>query len=260
MVDPEWPFIQAMVTRSNLLAPLSQYYFIDNDGTMQHVNRCLQSYRGIQAGQPIAEPRGNYISAQQANSLVDPYNRYLIMIENEVMDCYHFAATAPPTCYFSMANTASGLITQQPTMRRLTAEDNNADARIVRYYGTPTVVLYALRYIPPYTEIMWDYRIQASPSTSDDSDASDDSNNSTDDDWIDRPHTPFDELPVITTTLEIMPEPVIHRPQVRRITRTNRAPSIPFTDEIEPTDTPPDQLFRPRRSTRTNRFRPPPTE
>ncbi len=44
---PEWPFYQAMVTRSNLLAPLSQYYFIDNDGTMQHANRCLQSYRGI---------------------------------------------------------------------------------------------------------------------------------------------------------------------------------------------------------------------
>jgi hypothetical protein len=258
---PEWPFYQAMVTRSNLLAPLSQYYFIDNDGTMQHANRCLQSYRGIQAGQPIVEPRGNYISAEQANSLVDPYNRYLIMIEDEVLDCYHFAVTAPPECYFSMANTASGLITQQPTMRRLTAEDNNADARIVRYYGTPTVVLYALRYIPPYTEIMWDYRIQASSSTSNDSDAPDDSNNnSTDDDWIDRPHTPFDELPVITTTLEVVLEPVIHRPQVRRVTRTNRAPSIPFTDEIEPTDTPPDQLFQPRRTTRTNRFRPPPTE
>ena len=172
LIHPEnWPFRLPMLDRNCFLAPLSIYWCI-NDGDSQQVNRCLQSYIEIAAGQPIVKAIGDYITPQQVAALESPHNRYLIDVGRRILNCAPYAVTAPPTCFFSMANSAAGLI-QPSTMRVLTHLDNNADARIIRQDGSMYVVLYAISHIPAYTDIMWDYRIDRFSSDSEDSDPDD---------------------------------------------------------------------------------------
>ena len=59
---------------------------------------------------------------------------------------------------FSMANDASGLIdTHHHIPRLLTADNNNARCAIVSINDTLHCMLYAVQYIPSYTDIMWTY-------------------------------------------------------------------------------------------------------
>ena len=61
----------------------------------------------LQPGQPIARAMGTYVTPQQAALLEPPNNRYLIQIGDRTLNCAELAMTSPPTCFFSMANTAA---------------------------------------------------------------------------------------------------------------------------------------------------------
>ena len=63
-----------------------------------------------------------------------------------------------------MANNADGLLdTSHRIPYLLTADHNNARAIILDIDNKPCVVLYAVKHIAAYTDIMWDYNISPLP-------------------------------------------------------------------------------------------------
>ena len=134
--------------------------------------------RLIKKGQGIVAFRGQVITQDEYDQLHTSRSQYTLRLFeandppgtpylNQYLDCYDNAQATPPKCMGCMANAADGLYDRISDIS-LTDADNNADTAIletsearkigVRTIGTqPTLVLYALRDIPPDEEIMWDY-------------------------------------------------------------------------------------------------------
>ena len=156
---------------TSLFAPrLDRYYFqspyLDLD--FVNVNRSLQCYIDIQPGTPITIAHGTIIDTQTTLDLQDDHVHagYIIQIGfDQFLDT--FANCQPnqrPTCFFSMANNADGLLdTSHRVPSLLTDDDNNARAVILDIDNKPCVVLYAVTHIPAYTDIMWNYNISPLP-------------------------------------------------------------------------------------------------
>ena len=154
-----------------LFAPkLDRYYYqspyLDLD--FVNVNRSLQSYIDIPPGTPITSAKGAMIDTQTTLDLQDDpvHAGYIIQIGyNQFLDTFENCQPhRKPTCLFSMANNADGLLdTSHRVPYLLTADHNNARAIILDIDNKPCVVLYAVKHIPAYTDIMWNYNISPLP-------------------------------------------------------------------------------------------------
>ena len=122
------------------------------------VGRELACSNNLHAGTVIGQFNGNIIDEQQKDAYVGtPYEPYILEFgDNQYLSCYDHAMSDPVRCYCSMSNSAIGLYNRL-TDYNLTVNDNNAKGLYIDDPDNPRIILYALRYIPAYQPIMWDY-------------------------------------------------------------------------------------------------------
>ena len=167
-----------MVSRSTLSAPQSRFRTANYYRRIVSPGRALTCSKLIKKGQGIVAFNGQVINKTAHESLPFSHAQYTLRLFeandppdtpyfNQYLDCYNNSQTIPPKCMGCMANSADGLYDRGPDVS-LTDADNNADTTIlntsearkvgVRTIGSqPSLVLYALRDIQPFEEIMWDY-------------------------------------------------------------------------------------------------------